>query len=461
MTAGGRKTSWRARLATAAAALAIAAASAGPISAETIRNAFAAAYRNSHLLDQNRALVRVRDEDVVRASAALRPILNFIASANYRDPTTLTDSFTTTLSLTLDLLVYDFGASRARIEAAKETVLAVREQLRGIENQVLLDAATAYLNLRRDMQRVEVSESNVRLIMQELRAAKDRFEVGEVTRTDVSQAEARLAQARSNLAAARGQFEISRAVYEAAIGHKPGTVSLPASLPALPKSLADAKARARAHSPSIGAVQHNVRANELLLAAAEAGRKPQVALGAQLAHNSSSGDSTSIGLQMTMPIYQGGQLSSAIRQARANVEGARAQLLQAAVTSDQSVANAWANLRIARAQVEASDRQIEAARLAFEGVREEAALGARTTLDVLNAEQDLLDARLARINAESQAYQAAYALLAAMGTLTAKDLGLPVEIYDPASNYRAVTGTAVQSTRGARLDRVMKRAGKY
>jgi outer membrane protein len=199
------------------------------VAAETLADTLIAAYRNANLLDRQRAVVRAADEDVAQAVAALRPVVAIAGSAS----DTYRSDMDATLSLTADLLLFDGGASRLAIEAARESVLATRAALVAEEQTVLLDAVVAYMDFRRDTQALSVAQNNVRVIARELEAARDRFEVGEITRTDVSQAEARLAEARSNLAVTRGDVEVSRAAFNLAVGELPGDLAPPPPEPAL------------------------------------------------------------------------------------------------------------------------------------------------------------------------------------------------------------------------------------
>lgn len=378
--------------------------------AETLAGALTAAYNNSNLLEQNRALLRAEDEDVAIALSSLLPNINAGSSINYTDPAQARDNLTATVSLTLELLLWDFGRSALAVESAKETVLAARADLTQQEQNVLLDAVTAYVQVLRDQRVVQLRESNLRLITQELRAARDRFEVGEVTRTDVAQAEARLAQARGALVEAQGNLQISRELYKVAVGRAPSNLQAISQLPSLPKSLNAAQATAKRISPLINQVQHQIKANELNYAAAKAATRPRISLSGSLSHSSVTDNNSSVGLQMNVPIYQGGQLSALVRKSLAGVHASKAVLNQTALVVDQNVANAWSRLAVANAQVTSSDRQIRAAQIAFDGVREEAKLGARTTLDVLDAEQVLFDARTTRVVSETQVYSAAYGL---------------------------------------------------
>ncbi len=456
----------RIRAAALTGALALSALAApGAGQADSLRAAMADAYANSPLLDQRRYLLRVEDEDVAQAVAQLRPTFSFVAQAN-RD--LVNDTTTATASLVADWVLYAGGGRRLAIEAARETVLAARAGLTSVEQQVLVDAVTAYLNVWRDLQVVGVREANVRVVTQQLRAARDRFEVGEDTRTDVAQAEARLAEARSALAAARGQLEISRELFALAVGRRPGALSGPGAVPGLPRSEAEADALARQNTPTIRQLQHEVAAADLLVQQARSSYRPTIELSGRLSNTFESplpggeGEDASIGITLSQPIYRGGQLASLERQALARAAAARAALNQQTLVNVQSMGNAWAQLRIANAQIQAADQRIAAAELAFEGVREEAALGARTTLDVLDAEQDVLDARISRIEAQANLYLAAYRILSAGGLLTVEHLGLDVPGYDPSVYSDLVDGAPVRvpSVQGERLDSVMQRLGR-
>ncbi|PTX56808.1 outer membrane protein [Litoreibacter ponti] len=432
------------------------------LSAESLASALTAAYNNSNLLEQQRATLRANDEDVAIALSALLPQIAAEADLRLSDPVQPgADQLSSSIALTLQLLVWDAGRSQLTIEAAKETVLAVRAALVQQEQQVLLDAVNAYLQVLRDGRVVQLRENNLRLITQELRAARDRFEVGEVTRTDVAQAEARLAEARGSLVDAQGQLEISRELYKIAVGRRASGLDPIARLPKLPSSLEAAKAQARRINPLIDQAQHQIKAAELSFAATKAATRPSISLNGSAGHSSNANNSANIGLTMSVPIYQGGQLSALTRQSLAAVHSAKAGLNQTVLQVEQGVANAWSQLFVANAQVDAADRQIRAARIAFEGVREEAKLGARTTLDVLDAEQALFDARTNRVVSETQVYSAAYTLLSSVGVLTADALGLNVDRYDPSEYYNAVQSAPVPSSKqGKKLNRILQRYQK-
>ncbi|WP_375175313.1 TolC family outer membrane protein [Pseudooceanicola sp.] len=448
---------------------------AAPAKAETLADAMAAAYEHSGLLEQNRALLRAADENVAQAIAQLRPIVAWsgnLARDLGRNATaasgfTLVNSDSASLSLTLsaELVLYDGGQTALGVEVAKESVLATREGLTSLEQQVLLRAANAFLNVRRASEFVALRESNTRLITQELRAARDRFEVGEVTRTDVSLAEARLAAARSGLAAAQGDLARAQLEYLAAVGHKPGRLTPSSHVGRLPTSLEAASTTALRQHPDMAQARRQATVADLRVQLADAALSPTFSLTGRATlsdtlRSGAHGRNASIGITGQQTIYAGGRLSSLQRQSMQNRDAARANLHVVSHTIRQNVGNALATLQVARASIQAGQQQIRAAQVAFRGVREEAQLGARTTLDVLNAEQELLDARATLISAQVDELSAGYTLLAAMGELTAQKLKLKVRIYDPAGYYNMVKDApAGLSEQGKKLDRVLRRIG--
>ncbi|HDZ82328.1 MAG TPA: transporter [Roseobacter sp.] len=447
-----------------------------PVSAETLADALVGAYNYSGLLDQNRAVLRAADEDVAIAKSSLKPVVQWTgnltkalgrsvsAGSNFIPAGTksATNSLSTSVNLIASLLVYDFGATQYSVEAAKETVLATRQSLVSVEQQVLLRAVDAYMGVIQAQQLMSISENNVRVLTQELRAARDRFEVGEVTRTDVSLAEAQLASARSRLAGSQGDLMSAKAYYKIAIGRNPGQLSPPPRLPTLESSVAAAKAGAVRRHPDILTVQHQVAAAELLIRSSEARMKPQVSVQGSygLTENfgsDASSNNTSVGIQFGQTIYQGGALSAGVRKNRAQRDAQRGNLFVTVDNVERAVSDAYAVLSSARAQIDASQRQVRAAQVAFQGIREEASLGARTTLEVLGAEQSLNEARSSVVTAQTQLYVAAYSVLSATGQLTAQALKLPVQIYDPAAYYNLVKdGPAKYSKEGKKLDRVLR-----
>ncbi|GGL79377.1 TolC family outer membrane protein [Wenxinia marina] len=449
----------------AAAALAVAAVMAAPAAAETIADALAFGYEASGLLEQNRALLRAADEDVAQAVGALLPVVNWSASTQFNAPRTafqddVGDQITANLQLTAQITLYDGGANRLAVDAQKELVLATRASLRSVELDILLRIAAAYMEVRRNTEFVTLRQNNLRLITQELRAAEDRFEVGEVTRTDVSLAEARLAAARSLLAAEEGALARAVAEYAAAVGRAPGNLS-PAGPVSVPATLDEAQDIAVRTHPAIDEARHNVSAAEINIARAEAAMRPNLTLQGSVSTDLEGNERAGVGLNLSGPIYQGGRLASAVRQIMARRDAARSGLHLSVQGVTQNVANAWTQLEVARASAVALDQQVRAATVAFRSVREEATLGARTTLDVLNAEQELLDARANLVSSQVDETIATYSLLAAMGLLTAEHLGLRVQIYDPAAYYNLVRNAPpALSEQGRALDRVLESIGR-
>lgn len=443
--------------------------------AESLADALSGAYTHSGLLEQNRAVLRAADEDVAQAVAALRPVVNWFgdvtrsfgtsASFNTGFRTVGSVSNTASIGILAEITLYDGGANRLGVDVAKESVLATRAALLSVEQQVLFRATQAFMEVRRSTEIVAISRNNVRVITKELRAARDRFEVGDITRTDVALAEARLAAAKSNLAAAEGQYHAAVEEYRAAVGRRPGALVAPAKLPRLPGDVAKAKAVALRQHPDMIRIQHLVTANELGIAVAEAAMKPTVSLRGTLSATENF-DTTafsrggSLSVEAGGPIYQGGRLSSLVRQAMARRDEARGNLHVVRHNIQQNVGNAYVQLSVARASRAASESQVRAATVAFRGVREEATLGTRTTLDVLDAEQELLDARANLISAQVDETIAAYAVLASLGELTASALHLNVPQYDPAEYYNLVKTAPTKSRQGDQLDRVLRALGK-
>ncbi|NEY89358.1 TolC family outer membrane protein [Tabrizicola oligotrophica] len=436
--------------------------------AETLADALVAAYKTSNLLDQNQAVLRAADEDAAIAVASLRPVLEFAASAGARqyDRSIRSSPFSApfdhqtsaSLELSAQVVLWAGGRGKLSVAAAREQVLAARSSLVNVEQQVLLAAVSAYVDVQLQHEIVALRESNVRVITQELRAARDRFEVGEVTQTDVSLAEAALAASNANLAAAQGQLMVARERYKAVTGHYPGTLAPAPKTPALPGSLEAAKAVAERGHPVVIQAQHQAAAADLNVKIAATAFGPTLGASVDLSKDVQDGPaSLGVGLQLSQTVLSGGKNAAVYRKSMAGKEQAEAGLLQAVVQVSETVGQAWAQLAVAHASIEAGRQQVTAAQKAFDGVREEAKLGARTTLDVLNAEQDLLSARAARLEAEANRYVGVYQVLSAMGQLTAEQLNLGVPSFDPEAYYDAVKAAPVHSAQGKALDRILEK----
>jgi len=429
------------------------------VQAQSLADAFVAAYRNSNLLEQNRATLRAADEDVASAMATLRPVLSWAATANARSVNGI-DSSSAALELSAQMTLYDFGRREIGMEIAKESVLATRSALVSVEQDVLLAAVRAYTGVKSATEKVAINQNSVRVIGEEFRAANDRFEVGEVTRTDVALAEARLAATRASLAAAEGQLAVARESYKAATGAYPGALAALPAAPRLPATQNEARTIAERSHPAIVQAKHQVAIAELQVKAAATERLPTVGGSVRLSTDDSGTDSASVSLSMQQTLYAGGRLSASHRKALAGSDRARAALMQTGAIISQNVGVSWANIEVARAQIRAIEQQIAAATVAYRGVREEAMLGARTTLDVLDAEQNLLNAQASKIEAEANLQVALYSLLSAMGLLTVEHLNLGIPTYDPAAYYEAVRNAPRTSVQGESLDRVLRAIGK-
>ena len=453
-------------------------ASAASVSAETLADTFILAYRHSGLLERNRALLRAADEDVAIAIAQLRPIINYAIDAqqSYTNPTggnssmtlgavgggNFTASATASASISASLLLYDGGATRLAIDVAKESVLATRQALIQVEQQVLYNAVVAYLAVREATAFVNLRQSNVQVLQEQLRAARERFEVGEVTRTDVALAEAQLASSRSALAAALGDLRVAKATYVEVVGEEPGTLQPIEDYPETADSLQAAQNVARKNHPAILQDMRGITIAELNVLRAEAQFRPSIEGRASLSVNDDFDETGSFGVQMSGPIYRGGALTAAYRQAVAQRDQARADLHITVDEILQDVAEAWASQEVALASIEAGQLEVRAARVAFEGLQEEVSLGARTTLDVLDSEQDLQDARANLISAQIAEFRAAYSLLYTMGLLTVEHLGLGITTYDPSAYYDAVKDAPIRkvSPQGEKLDRIIQSLGR-
>ncbi|MEY8831346.1 TolC family outer membrane protein [Sedimentitalea sp. XS_ASV28] len=445
---------------------------AGGARAENLADAMIGAYNSSGLLEQNRALLRAADEDVAAAVATLRPVLDFVLSTSVREPRQWSggslgqssSQFTGGFEASWRLL--DNGVRRLTVAASKEIVLATRQTLVSIEQRVLLRAVAAYMDVILQTENVSLRQNNVRVLGEELRAAQDRFDVGEVTRTDVALAESRLAGARSNLATAQGLLVNARAEYVNAVGREPGQLVTPTNFPQRPASVDAAQSVSVRYHPDILAAQRQVAAQEILVQSATRALGPTVDGNVSVGlledwDSSNDGYDASVGLSLRQPIYRGGALQSNIRAAMADRDAARGNLLNVQRDTVQGVADAYVRLEVSRASLAATAERVRAARVAFDGIREEATLGARTTLDVLSAEQELLDALTAQISARAEEVIAAYQLLASQGLLTAERLGLAVQIYDPTIYYNlAKDAPARVSKQSKDLDRVLEALGK-
>jgi TolC family type I secretion outer membrane protein len=469
---GGAAPARPAQRSTARAATALAAITGGGLfltafaaPAQTLTQALAEAYITNPQLLAQRALLRATDEQVPQALSGWRPTVNFTGNiggtrSGFTTPPTTTLGITVPSVTTFNTFqsnsfgvavtqpIYSGGRTVAQTRQAIQTVQSTRAQTLAVETSVLQSVAQAYLDVVRDQALVEVNRNNVRVLREQLTATQDRFRVGEVTRTDVAQAEASLAQAIGNLTSAEGALAQSRAAYVAAVGQAPGILLLPRERPALPATREEAQSLAANNNFSV------ISANFAELAARDnidvvrGQLLPQISLlgnvsrvaSPNVALNNSVENSGSITLQMTMPLYEAGAIYSQTRQAEQTVGQRRSQVDQARRTAVQAVTDAWEALKSGRAAVVSFAAAVRAAQIALQGTQQEALVGTATTLDVLIQTQTLLTAQSSLVVAEHDTAIAEYNITAATGRLIAPELHLPVKLYDMDAHYREVKG---------------------
>jgi outer membrane protein len=435
---------------------------AAPASADTLREALVSTYRTNPTVNAQREVLRGTDAGVAVARAGGRPSIGAQVGVN-RDLTrsgilNTGASKGPSLNGGLDLNVPLFQGGRVRnsVRAAQTRVEAGRATLRAVEGDVFTEATAAYMDVIRDRAIVELNQSQVRVLTTNLEATRDRFEIGDVTRTDVAQSEARLSLARANLATAQARLAASEENYRRVIGRRPDGLAPPPPLPPLPTTAEEAVRIALVQNPDIIATVRQAQAAGLDVRVVRADRLPTVsgvvsgnyvnALGGGTGTNFETGEpnprtgtETSVGLSTSIPLYQGGLPAARIRQAQAQ----EAQLVEQTIGTERAVV---ANTRASFASYDAAQRAIQsnqvavsANELALEGARAERSVGTRTVLEVLNAEQELLNSQVALVSARRDAYVAGFQLLNAMGQAEADDLGLEGgPLYDPTGNYRRV-----------------------
>jgi len=424
---------------------------------DTLTGAMVSAYNTSGLLEQNRAVLRAADEDVATAASQLAPVVSWASSVSHSGSGSSSFDTSANASLSASYTVYDGGKSDLGLEAAKFSVLATRSKLINVEQNILFGAVTAYLGVIRETENVALRENNLSVIREELRAANDRFEVGEITKTDVALAEARLAASNSALAVAKGSYEKAVASYISAIGEKPNTPKYPNFVPEVPSSLESAIAIALTEHPSIGEIKNLVKVSEINSKIADLATGFTISLGSSVSLDEEGETSGNLNVTASGPIFSGGKLYSSSRKKIALKEQVLARLYSSKISIEQNVTNAFSSLQVAQAAKLAAGEQIRATEVALKGVKEEAVLGARTTLDVLNAEKDLLDARMQLISAKVDENLSMYQLLLQIGRLTADYLGLPVVQYDVKKYYDLVKSSpASKMKRGRELDNILK-----
>jgi outer membrane protein len=440
----------------AAAALLLAFAGASPVLADTIEAALVRAYQNNPQLNAQRASVRVTDENVPQALSGYRPRVAITASGGYQYTDAVNSIAGTATAIhgvqvpravgaTITQNVYNGQQTANRTRAAESQVSSAREGLRVLEQSVLLSAATIYMDYLRDAATVEVQRSNVRVLEQTLKQTRDRFNVGEVTRTDVAQSEAQLAAGRTQLLSAESTLTTTRSNFRRIIGNEP--VALQAGSPVdrfLPATLPAAIELGLTENPSVTAAMFGVDISFLNTKVNEGALFPTVTLTANIQQGWEQSISQPRGLtasgiaQVSVPVYQGGGEYSLIRQSKETLAQQRLALDQTRDQARASVVQAWGQLLAGRAQVSSAQAQVQASEIALNGVREEAKAGQRTTLDVLNAQQALVNARVALVTAQHDRVVASYSVLNAVGRLSPTVMKLNTNVYDPSVHYHQV-----------------------
>jgi outer membrane protein len=429
--------------------------------ADTIDAALVRAYQTNPQLNAQRALVRSTDENVPQALSGYRPKVALTASAGYQ----YTDNLLTSgglpnkityteinganpprsAGLTVTQTLFNGQQTANRTRAAESQVSGAREALRVLEQTVLLAAATIYMDYLRDSAIVEVQKSNVRVLEQTLKQTRDRFNVGEVTRTDVAQSEAQLAAGKTQLLAAEATLTTTRANFRRIIGNEPEQLAPGSPVDRfLPGTLPGAVELSLIENPNVTAAMFGIDVNFLQVKVNEGALLPTVTLQAAVQQSYEQtmtiqrSFAASAIAQLAVPIYNGGGEYSLIRQSKENLAQQRLNLEQVRDQTRANTVTAWGQLVAGKAQVASAQAQVTASEIALNGVREEAKAGQRTTLDVLNAQQALVNARVALVTAQHDRVVASYAVLTAVGRLSPQVLNLATTVYDPSVHYQQV-----------------------
>jgi outer membrane protein len=418
----------------------------------TLNGALSAAYLNNPQLNAERARVRATDENVPQALSGYRPQVSATADVGVQHLDTTTPAGSVGgataprgVGVTATQTLFNGFRTANRTRAAEGQVFAAREALRVLDQQILLDAATAYMNVLRDTAILDLQRRNVEVLEEQLRQTRDRFNVGEVTRTDVAQAESRLAAARSSSLQAESNLSTSRAIFRRVIGVEPTSLAPGAPVDRLsPRTLPDAVARGIVENPLVTSSMYGVDVALLQIRINEGALYPTLTAQGSIQQRYDSSPtilrtfSAAAVAQLTIPIYQGGTEYSLIRQSKETLGQQRLVLEQQRDQARQLVVQSWGLLEASKAQIIAAQAQVTAAEVALNGVREEARVGQRTTLDVLNAQQELVNARVTLVTAQRDRVVNSYTLLAATGRLMPQTLRLPVELYDARVHYHQV-----------------------
>lgn len=425
-----------------------------PAAALTIQEALVQAYQNSPRLAAERARVRGGDERISQALANWRPRVVVEGTAGVRrtgakatiGPDRGDRSWNTNLpyqaGVTVTQNIYRGGRNDAEMLRVEENILADRARLSAVEQDVLLAALVAYVDVVRDRAVVELNVNNERVLRRQLEATRDRFRVGEVTRTDVALARSRLSRSSADLIRARGNLTDSRANFANIVGVAADGLSEVAPLESLPATEKDAVAKARSDGFAVVQARHGERAARHRVDEVEGELRPAVSVSGRLNRALDLNDSNveanilDVTGRVTVPLYQSGAVSSRVRAAKHAVVQRRNEFVLAVREAATAATKRWEDYKTADAGISAFSEAERAAKIALEGVEQEALVGSRTVLDVLDAEQELLDARVSLVRARRDLVVATYALRSAVARLTARGLDLEVDLYDPRKNYR-------------------------
>ncbi|MGN7963334.1 TolC family outer membrane protein [Brucella sp. 22210] len=412
---------------------------------ENLSGALVKAYKNNATLNSSRAGVRVQDENVAIAKSNYRPQITGTYDVSRSRAPTSGYRTSGTVGIQLNQMLFDGFQTKNNVAAAETQVFAQRENMRNDEQNTLYSAVAAYMGVYQNRHIAVLREKNLAAMNEQVRAARARLDVGEGTRTDVAQAEASRSTAVAELNSARANVKSAEATYIRIVGAQPDRLAAAAAAKNLPKSPNEAYAIAQAGHPGILATQYAVNAAGYNVKAKEGAMLPTVGLSAGASRLDTyagstvgDGNSASVGIGVTIPIYTGGRTSAQIRQSKEQLGQAR---IEVDVVRDQvreAIGSAWSQLEAARASVKANRDGIAAAQLALDGVIEERKVGQRTTLDVLNAQNDLTAAEITLVQSEHDVVVASYALLNATGRMTSKQMGLQVAEYKPEEHYDAV-----------------------
>ena len=425
--------------------------------AENLSQALSLAYSNNPTLNAARAQLRATDENVPQALSGYRPTVSASGSASrtrqefeYLSGSARNRSTTSTnLGLQVQQILFRGNRTRNGVKQAEAAINAARQSLKSTEQTVLLDVASAYMDILQNQAILELRKQNVAFLKEQARSARDRFAVGETISTDVSQAEARLSGAISQVKVSEANLASSRATYQLLVGKKPGTLTAGYAVDRLfPKSLKSAISQGLAKHPAILSAQHSIDIAQLDVKIAEGELLPTVSVTGDVSRSwsdnigtagiSGATNTASITGAINIPIYQGGRVHSKVRQTKEVLGQRRIELDLAREQIRANIIASWSILQATIPQITAAQAQVKASRLATQGVIEEQKVGQRTLLDVLNAQAELIDSRISLVQAQRERIVASFRVASAVGKLSADNLKLRVKRYDPKAHYSQV-----------------------